>query len=81
VHLQLKTAQGIVTVLLGPNWFLARQPLKFSPLDRLEVTGSKITLQGKPVLVAAAVKKGEQVLKLRTEQGMPLWGKQSGSGQ
>ncbi len=74
VHLVLKTDLGNVTVLLGPNWFIDQQPVKIVPLDRIRVTGSRITLQGKPALVAAEVRKGEQVLKLRDEQGAPRWG-------
>jgi hypothetical protein len=35
--------------------------------------GSRITFAGKPAIVAAEVKKGDQVLKLRDESGTPLW--------
>jgi hypothetical protein len=40
----------------------------------VEVTGSRVTLEGKPAIVAAKVKKGSEVLKLRDETGRPLWG-------
>jgi hypothetical protein len=40
---------------------------------RIEVKGSRVTFEGKPALIAAEVRKGDEVLKLRDEAGMPLW--------
>jgi len=72
-HLTLQTSREKLTVVLGPNWFLARQNWKISALDRIEVTGSRLDLDGRPALVAQKVKKGEQVLELRDSAGLPLW--------
>jgi hypothetical protein len=72
-HLTLKTKQEKLTVVLGPNWYLARQPWKIHLLDHLDVTGSRLNLEGKPAVIAQEVKKGEQVLKLRDQSGRPLW--------
>ncbi|MDI6852119.1 MAG: hypothetical protein QME75_00745 [Deltaproteobacteria bacterium] len=41
--------------------------------DRLEVTGSRITYQGNPAIIASEVKKGDKALKLRDAQGIPAW--------
>jgi hypothetical protein len=41
--------------------------------DRVEVTGSKVTIQGTPALIAARVARGDDVLELREETGRPLW--------
>lgn len=73
-HLTLKTDQGPLVVLLGPAWFIDQQGLKITALNHLEVTGSKISLQGKPAMVAGQIKKGDQILKLRNANGAPLWG-------
>jgi hypothetical protein len=35
--------------------------------------GSKVTWQGKPLIVAEKIKKGDQVLKLREPNGVPVW--------
>lgn len=35
--------------------------------------GSRVTFQGKPAVIAAEVKKGDEVLKLRDETGLPAW--------
>jgi len=72
-QLTLKTPKETLTVYLGPGWFLEKQAFKISNLDQVQVTGSRIMVQGQPALLAKEVRKGEQVLKLRDEQGQPLW--------
>lgn len=39
----------------------------------MEVTGSRVTFDGKPAIIAAEVKKGGETLKLRDEKGRPVW--------
>lgn len=39
----------------------------------VEVKGSRITFDGKPVVIAAEVKKGQDVLHFRDENGVPVW--------
>jgi len=39
----------------------------------VEVKGSRISIQGQPTIIACEVKKGNNVLKLRDDRGMPLW--------
>jgi hypothetical protein len=73
VHLVLKTATETIDVHLGPTWYVDQQGLAFAAGDKLEVTGSRITYQGKPAIIASEVKKGDQVLKLRDAQGVPAW--------
>jgi hypothetical protein len=73
VHLVLKTDKGDVSVHLGPQWYLENQDVKIEPKDTVEVTGSRVTVQGQPALIAAEVKKGDQVLKLRDAAGTPVW--------
>ncbi len=73
-RLILDTDQGKIPVILGPPWFVEKQELKIAALDRIEVTGSRITLKGKPAVIAAEVRKGDKVLRLREKNGTPLWG-------
>jgi hypothetical protein len=73
VHLMVKTDKETVSVHLGPSWYIGNQDVKILPKDTLEITGSRITFQGKPALIAAEVKKGDEILKLRDENGVPLW--------
>jgi hypothetical protein len=73
VHLVLKTGTGEVSVHLGPQWYLENQDVKIEPKDKLEIKGSRVTMDGKPALIAAEIKKGDGVLRLRDEAGVPMW--------
>jgi hypothetical protein len=73
VHLQLKTEKETISVHLGPGWYIERLDTKIEKGDNVQVKGSKVTMMGKPVIIAAEVKKGDSVLMLRDENGIPLW--------
>ncbi len=74
VRLTLKTDQGPVQVFLGPAKYVDAQPVKLAAGDQVEVKASKITgPKGKTTYTAAEITKNGQVLKLRDDQGMPLW--------
>lgn len=73
VHLILKTDSENISVHLGPGWFIDRQDITIEPKDKVEVTGSRITYQGKPAIIAARVKRGDELLELRDENGIPYW--------
>jgi hypothetical protein len=72
-HIMLKTAKETISVHLGPEWYFENQAIKIKPRDKVEVKGSRITFQGKPAIIAAEIKKGNEVLKLRDEKGFPVW--------
>lgn len=40
--------------------------------DRIEVKGSRITSAEKPAIIAAEMKKGNEILTLRDENGFPI---------
>ena len=71
--LSLKTDKETVTIYLGPIWYLDKQKVDLAVKDKVEVKGSRVTMDGKPLIIANYVKKGDQVLKMRDDQGMPLW--------
>ncbi len=73
IHLMLKTAKGVLSVHLGPSWFVERQAMKVAPRDLIEVTGSPVIYEGKPALLAAEVRKGGESMRLREADGLPLW--------
>ena len=73
VHLMVKTDKETTSVHLGPAWYIQRQDMKIVPGDKVEITGSRITFEGKPAIIAAEVKKGTEILKLRDENGFPVW--------
>lgn len=71
--LTLKTGTKTVLVYLGPGWFIEKQDLTLASKDQVEITGSYITFQGQPVIIAAQVQKGDKSLKLRDPAGIPAW--------
>jgi hypothetical protein len=73
MHLTLESAGQAMDVHLGPTWFLQREGVDVAKGDSVEVTGSVIDSDGNSFLVARELKKGEKVLKLRDEQGVPVW--------
>ena len=73
VHVTLKTEKGPVSVHLGPEWYVERLDGKLAIGDLVEVKGSRVTFAGNPAIIAAEVKKGDAVLKLRDDSGTPAW--------
>jgi hypothetical protein len=76
LHLMFKTDKETLIVILGPASYLEQQKMKIAAGDKLEIKGSRIKRPQQAVLIAGEVKKGDQVVKLRDEQGMPLWPRQ-----
>jgi DNA-directed RNA polymerase subunit E'/Rpb7 len=73
IHLQLKTDKETVAVHLGPGWYIERLDTKIEVGDMIEVKGSRVTLKGGPAIIAAEVRKGDAVLNLRDDSGLPYW--------
>jgi DNA-directed RNA polymerase subunit E'/Rpb7 len=73
VHLTVKTDKETISVHLGPAWYIENQDVKIEPKDKIQVKGSRITFDGKPAIIAAEVKKGQEILRLRDENGFPAW--------
>lgn len=73
IHLDVKTDKATISVHLGPAWYIENQNVKIAPKDEVEIKGSRITFDGKPAIIAAQVKKGDEVLTLRDADGYPVW--------
>jgi len=73
VHLRLKTERETVSVHLGPSWFIERLDTRIEKGDRVEVKGSRVMVDGKPAIIAAELRKGEELLQLRDAGGVPAW--------
>ena len=72
-HLMVRTETGTVEVHVGPSDYVASQQFSFAKGDKIEVTGSKTTLQGSDVLLAREITKDGKRLVLRDAQGFPKW--------
>ncbi len=73
VYMMLKTASEPVPVHLGPKEFVEKQPVQFQSGDAVEVTGSRVSCDGKPAFLAAVVKRGTDTAKYRELNGRPAW--------
>jgi mono/diheme cytochrome c family protein len=73
IHATIRTDAGLMSVHLGPAWFIQSLDTPLAVGDRVVVTGSKVTMRGAPALIAAQVTRGDDVLELRDETGRPLW--------
>jgi hypothetical protein len=69
----LKTDQASLKVHLGPAWFLDEKKFAIKVGDTVSATGSKVTLNNQPVLIAREVTVNGATLKLRDDQGRPVW--------
>jgi len=74
IHLTFKTDKETIPVHLGPAWFIERLDSKIQKGDKIEVKGSRVTVNEKPAIIAAELKKGDKVLLLRDSAGIPVWG-------
>jgi hypothetical protein len=73
VHLMVQTGKENISVHLGPEWYITNQDMQLQVNDRVEIKGSKVTFDGKPTIIAAQIKKGDKILTLRDNNGLPLW--------
>jgi len=73
LHLKVKTERETISVHLGPAWYLDNQDIQFEKGDQVTVTGSRITYQNTPAIIAIEVVKNDNVLSLRDGNGYPVW--------
>ncbi|MGB3344208.1 MAG: hypothetical protein WBA61_09865 [Aequorivita sp.] len=73
IHLKVKTKSLTVSVHLGPSWYLDNQDIQFEKGDKITVTGSRISYQNAPAIIAVEIVKGDDVLLLRDKTGFPVW--------
>lgn len=73
VHATLKTATATLPVMIGPLQYLSGQKLHLVKGDRVTVTGSKVVRSTVPSIIAQRIVKGKDTLKLRDDNGMPVW--------
>lgn len=79
VHILLEVEGQKLDVHLGPDTFVDHQPVKLAVGDQVTVTGSRVTLEGAPALIARSVTRGADTLVLRDEAGRPRWSGGPGS--
>jgi hypothetical protein len=73
VVLNLRTGTETLSVHLGPSWYLDKQDVKIAAGDVIQISGARTVRGSQDIFLAAEVKKGNETLKLRGENGVPLW--------
>lgn len=73
IHLAVKTKSQTISVHLGPSWYLDNQEIQFEKGDEITVTGSRISYQNAPAIIAVEIEKGDDILLLRDKAGYPVW--------
>lgn len=58
---------------VGPSWFLSQHKIDFVKGNEVEITGSKVKINGRDTLLAREVKQDGNVVTLRNAQGVPEW--------
>lgn len=58
---------------LAPQWYLVRAELSPTAGEPIELLGSRVTDEEPPVLVAMEVTTSGRTLRLRSDDGTPLW--------
>lgn len=70
--MKVRTNDGTETVLLGPEWYLARQSMAFKKGDPVSIETSRTTINGKPYLIARSVK-GKSTNLVLWNGRKPVW--------
>ena len=73
LHLQLTAGDRTYEVHLGPQSYLESKSLTLAVGDEVKVTGSLITYNDAPALLAASISRGAVTVVLRDSTGIPLW--------
>jgi hypothetical protein len=73
VSLTTEDQTRAIPVHLGPSWFLRNQDFEIKEGDEITVSGSRVTFQNEPTIIASEVTKGEESMGLRDTDGNPLW--------
>jgi hypothetical protein len=79
-HVTLKAQADTFDVHLGPADYWKKNGIELAKGDTIEVTGSRVAVDGKEALIAREVRKGEKTVTLRNARGVPAWssGRRSG---
>lgn len=58
---------------VGPEWYVNNQVTKIKVGDAVQVTGSRVRINGADVVLASQIVKNKNVLALRRPMGRPFW--------
>jgi hypothetical protein len=66
-------AKKPVLVALGPSDYFAGQNKVLKAGNTVTVTGSMITVDDTPLMIATKIKEGREEMQVRDNEGHPIW--------
>ena len=75
IHLRGSCGGEKCDIHLGPASYVKGKNFPLAKGDEVEVEGSRVPYDGGTSLIAKEVRKGDAVLELRDDRGLPLWRK------
>lgn len=73
IQMVIRTDADSYPMDVAPEWYLHSQDFDLEISDEVKVRGSLVRIDGERVLIPSAIVKGEQYIRLRTDEGAPLW--------
>ena len=73
IHLSVQSGGQTYDVHVGPSAYVTSSGFAFATGDKIQVTGSKVQLNGADALIAREITKDGKTLSLRDKQGFPKW--------
>ena len=73
IHLVLNTESGSIAVHVGPSAYVSEKQFSFAKGDKIEILGSKVSINGTDTVIAREINKEGKTLVLRNAQGIPEW--------
>lgn len=81
IIVDLKTKDKEVKVYIAPSWYLNKEKIELKKDQSLTVTGSQVTHNNQPLLIARTMKYDGKEITIRDSKGIPVWaGKAMGPG-
>jgi hypothetical protein len=75
IHLRTDCGGEKCDIHLGPASYVKGKNFPLAKGDEVEVEGSRVAYDGGTSLIAKEVRKGDAILELRDDRGLPLWRK------
>jgi len=73
VELVFKTGSEVVEVRLCPGRILKEFEITFAKGDQLEITGARVKVDEKDLVLAREIVRGSETIVLRDKEGAPVW--------
>jgi len=82
IILNLEGNKLLTKIFVAPVWYLEQEKLQLKTGESITITGSKVTFQNKPLIIAKDFEYNKKKFVIRDENGFPVWaGKRMGPGK